>query len=120
LGLKPEPVYTQVIPRDRHAMFFATLGVIASSIERIAIEIRHLQRTEVLEAEEYFLPGQKRSSAMPHKRNPVLTENLTGLAPTGRSYAYPATDSVAPWHERDISHSSVERMIGPDATVTLD
>jgi adenylosuccinate lyase len=120
LGLKPEPVSTQVIPRDRHAMFFATLGVIASSIERLATEIRHLQRTEVLEAEEYFSPGQKGSSAMPHKRNPVLTENLTGLARMVRSYAMPAMDNVALWHERDISHSSVERMIGPDATVTLD
>lgn len=120
LGLKPEPVSTQVIPRDRHAMFFATLGVIASSIERLAIEIRHLQRTEVLEAEEYFAPGQKGSSAMPHKRNPVLTENLTGLARMVRSYAMPAMEDVALWHERDISHSSVERMIGPDATITLD
>ena len=120
LGLTPEPVSTQVIPRDRHAMFFATLGVIASSIERLAIEIRHLQRTEVLEAEEYFSPGQKGSSAMPHKRNPVLTENLTGLARMVRAYALPAMEDVALWHERDISHSSVERMIGPDATVTLD
>ncbi|WJR66673.1 adenylosuccinate lyase [Neorhizobium sp. CSC1952] len=120
MGLKPEPVSTQVIPRDRHAMFFAILGVIASSIERLAIEIRHLQRTEVLEAEEYFSPGQKGSSAMPHKRNPVLTENLTGLARMVRSYAMPAMENVALWHERDISHSSVERMIGPDATVTLD
>ncbi|MFB9950909.1 adenylosuccinate lyase [Rhizobium puerariae] len=120
MGLKPEPVSTQVIPRDRHAMYFATLGVIASSIERLAIEIRHLQRTEVLEAEEYFSPGQKGSSAMPHKRNPVLTENLTGLARMVRSYAIPAMENVALWHERDISHSSVERMIGPDATVTLD
>src|SRR5689334_15662940 len=120
LGLTPEPVSTQVIPRDRHAFFFATLGVIASSIERLAIEIRHLQRTEVLEAEEYFSPGQKGSSAMPHKRNPVLTENLTGLARMVRSYAMPAMENVALWHERDISHSSVERMIGPDATVTLD
>ena len=120
LGLRPEPVSTQVIPRDRHAMFFATLGVIASSLERLAIEIRHLQRTEVLEAEEYFAPGQKGSSAMPHKRNPVLTENLTGLARMVRSYAMPAMEDVALWHERDISHSSVERMIGPDATVTLD
>jgi adenylosuccinate lyase len=120
LGLKPEPVSTQVIPRDRHAMFFATLGVIASSIERLATEIRHLQRTEVLEAEEYFSPGQKGSSAMPHKRNPVLTENLTGLARMVRTYAMPAMENVALWHERDISHSSVERMIGPDATVTLD
>ncbi|MEO1456287.1 MAG: adenylosuccinate lyase [Pseudomonadota bacterium] len=120
MGLEPEPVSTQVIPRDRHAMFFATLGVIASSIERIATEIRHLQRTEVLEAEEYFSPGQKGSSAMPHKRNPVLTENLTGLARMVRAYALPAMENVALWHERDISHSSVERMIGPDATVTLD
>jgi adenylosuccinate lyase len=120
LGLKVEPVSTQVIPRDRHAMFFATLGVIASSVERLSIEIRHLQRTEVLEAEEFFSPGQKGSSAMPHKRNPVLTENLTGLARMVRSYALPAMENVALWHERDISHSSVERMIGPDATVTLD
>jgi len=120
MGLAPEPVSTQVIPRDRHAMFFATLGVIASSVERLAIEIRHLQRTEVLEAEEFFSPGQKGSSAMPHKRNPVLTENLTGLARMVRAYALPAMENVALWHERDISHSSVERMIGPDATVTLD
>ncbi|KQV81625.1 adenylosuccinate lyase [Rhizobium sp. Root1220] len=120
LGLKAEPVSTQVIPRDRHAMYFATLGVIASSIERLSVEVRHLQRTEVLEAEEYFSPGQKGSSAMPHKRNPVLTENLTGLARMVRSYAMPAMENVALWHERDISHSSVERMIGPDATVTLD
>ncbi|OWV78739.1 adenylosuccinate lyase [Rhizobium sp. R635] len=120
LGLKAEPVSTQVIPRDRHAMYFATLGVVASSIERLATEIRHLQRTEVLEAEEYFSPGQKGSSAMPHKRNPVLTENLTGLARMVRSYALPAMENVALWHERDISHSSVERVIGPDATVTLD
>ncbi|MBU2582184.1 MAG: adenylosuccinate lyase [Alphaproteobacteria bacterium] len=120
LGLTPEPVSTQVIPRDRHAMFFATLGVIASSMERLAVEIRHLQRTEVLEAEEYFSPGQKGSSAMPHKRNPVLTENITGLARMVRAYALPAMENVALWHERDISHSSVERMIGPDATVTLD
>jgi adenylosuccinate lyase len=120
LGLTPEPVSTQVIPRDRHAMFFATLGVIASSIERLATEIRHLQRTEVLEAEEYFSPGQKGSSAMPHKRNPVLTENLTGLARVVRSAVTPALENVALWHERDISHSSVERYIGPDATVTLD
>ncbi|MBY5566951.1 adenylosuccinate lyase [Rhizobium leguminosarum] len=120
LGLKAEPVSTQVIPRDRHAMYFATLGVVASSIERLATEIRHLQRTEVLEAEEYFSPGQKGSSAMPHKRNPVLTENLTGLARMVRAYAMPAMENVALWHERDISHSSVERMIGPDATVTLD
>lgn len=120
LGLKPEPVSTQVIPRDRHAMYFATLGVIASSVERLAVEIRHLQRTEVLEAEEYFSPGQKGSSAMPHKRNPVLTENLTGLARMVRAYAMPAMENVALWHERDISHSSVERYVGPDATVTLD
>jgi adenylosuccinate lyase len=120
LGLTPEPVSTQVIPRDRHAMFFATLGVIASSIERLATEIRHLQRTEVLEAEEYFSPGQKGSSAMPHKRNPVLSENLTGLARMVRSCAIPAMENVALWHERDISHSSVERFIGPDATITLD
>lgn len=120
LGLKPEPVSTQVIPRDRHAMFFATLGVVASSVERLAIEIRHLQRTEVLEAEEYFSPGQKGSSAMPHKRNPVLTENLTGLARVVRSAVTPALENVALWHERDISHSSVERYIGPDATITLD
>lgn len=120
LGLKPEPVSTQVIPRDRHAMYFATLGVIASSIERLATEIRHLQRTEVLEAEEFFSEGQKGSSAMPHKRNPVLTENLTGLARLVRGMVIPAMENVALWHERDISHSSVERMIGPDATVTLD
>ena len=120
MGLAVEPVSTQVIPRDRHAMFFATLGVIASSVERLAVEIRHLQRTEVLEAEEYFSPGQKGSSAMPHKRNPVLSENLTGLARMVRAYALPAMENVALWHERDISHSSVERMIGPDATVTLD
>jgi adenylosuccinate lyase len=120
LGLRVEPVSTQVIPRDRHAMFFATLGVIASSVERIATEIRHLQRTEVLEAEEYFAPGQKGSSAMPHKRNPVLSENLTGLARLVRGMVVPALENVALWHERDISHSSVERMIGPDATVTLD
>jgi adenylosuccinate lyase len=120
LGLAVEPVSTQVIPRDRHAMYFATLAVIASSIERVAIEIRHLQRTEVLEAEEFFSPGQKGSSAMPHKRNPVLTENLTGLARMVRSYAMPAMENVALWHERDISHSSVERYIGPDATITLD
>jgi adenylosuccinate lyase len=120
LGLAIEPVSTQVIPRDRHAMYFATLGVIASSIERLAIEIRHLQRTEVLEAEEYFSPGQKGSSAMPHKRNPVLTENLTGLARMVRGYVTPALENVALWHERDISHSSVERYIGPDATITLD
>jgi adenylosuccinate lyase len=120
LGLTPEPISTQVIPRDRHAMFFATLGVIASSIERLATEIRHLQRTEVLEAEEYFSPGQKGSSAMPHKRNPVLTENLTGLARVVRSAVVPAMENVVLWHERDISHSSVERYIGPDATITLD
>ena len=120
LGLTIEPVSTQVIPRDRHAMFFATLGVIASSIERLAIEIRHLQRSEVLEAEEYFSPGQKGSSAMPHKRNPVLTENLTGLARIVRAAVTPALENVALWHERDISHSSVERMFAPDATVTLD
>ncbi|WP_295558301.1 adenylosuccinate lyase [uncultured Hyphomicrobium sp.] len=120
LGLVPEPVSTQVIPRDRHAMYFATLGVVASSIERLATEIRHLQRTEVLEAEEFFSKGQKGSSAMPHKRNPVLSENLTGLARMVRAYALPAMENVALWHERDISHSSVERMIGPDATVTLD
>lgn len=120
LGLTPEPMSTQVIPRDRHAAFFAALGVIASSVEHLAIEIRHLQRTEVREAEEFFSAGQKGSSAMPHKRNPVLTENLTGLARMVRSMALPAMENVALWHERDISHSSVERMIGPDATVTLD
>jgi len=120
LGLEIEPVSTQVIPRDRHAMFFATLGVIAASVERLATEIRHLQRTEVREVEEYFAPGQKGSSAMPHKRNPVLTENLTGLARMVRAFVTPALENVALWHERDISHSSVERMIGPDATVTLD
>jgi adenylosuccinate lyase len=120
LGLRPETISTQIIPRDRHAMFFATLGVIASSIERLAIEIRHLQRTEVLEAEEYFSPGQKGSSAMPHKRNPVLTENLTGLARLIRSAVTPALENVALWHERDISHSSVERGIAPDATIHLD
>jgi adenylosuccinate lyase len=120
LGLAVEPVSSQIIPRDRHAAFFATLGVIASSIERLAIEIRHLQRTEVLEVEEYFAPGQKGSSAMPHKRNPVLTENLTGLARVVRSAVTPALENVALWHERDISHSSVERFIGPDATITLD
>ncbi len=120
LGLSPEPVSTQVIPRDRHAMYFSVLAVIASSIERLATEIRHLQRTEVLEVEEYFSPGQKGSSAMPHKRNPVLTENLTGLARLVRSAAVPALENVALWHERDISHSSVERGIGPDATVHLD
>ena len=120
MGLTAEPVSTQVIPRDRHAMFFATLGVVASSLERLAIEIRHLQRTEVLEAEEFFSEGQKGSSAMPRKRNPVLTENITGLARMVRGYVVPALENVALWHERDISHSSVERMIGPDATVTLD
>lgn len=120
MGLTIEPISTQVIPRDRHAMFFATLGVIASSAERLAVEVRHLQRTEVLEAEEYFSPGQKGSSAMPHKRNPILTENLTGLARMVRGYALPAMENVALWHERDISHSSVERYIGPDATITLD
>ena len=120
LGLRPEPVSTQVIPRDRHAAYFAALGVVASSVERLATEIRHLQRTEVLEAEEYFAAGQKGSSAMPHKRNPVLTENLTGLARMVRSAVMPALENVALWHERDISHSSVERMIGPDATITLD
>jgi len=120
LGLEPEPISTQVIPRDRHAMFFSVLGVIASGVERLATEIRHLQRSEVLEAEEYFSPGQKGSSAMPHKRNPVLTENLTGLARVVRAAVVPAMENVALWHERDISHSSVERMIGPDATVTLD
>ncbi|MFG1295948.1 MULTISPECIES: adenylosuccinate lyase [Xanthobacter] len=120
MGLTVEPVSTQVIPRDRHAMFFATLGVVASSVERLAVEVRHLQRTEVLEAEEYFSEAQKGSSAMPHKRNPVLTENLTGLARMVRAYVTPALENVALWHERDISHSSVERMIGPDATVTLD
>jgi adenylosuccinate lyase len=120
MGLAVEPISTQVIPRDRHAMYFATLGVVASSMERLATEIRHLQRTEVLEAEEYFSPGQKGSSAMPHKRNPVLSENITGLARMVRAYVNPALENVALWHERDISHSSVERMIGPDATVTLD
>ncbi len=120
MGLHREPISTQVIPRDRHAMYFATLGVVASSIERLATEIRHLQRTEVLEAEEFFSEKQKGSSAMPHKRNPVLSENLTGLARMVRAYALPAMENVALWHERDISHSSVERMIGPDATVTLD
>ncbi|HAU22960.1 MAG TPA: adenylosuccinate lyase [Erythrobacter sp.] len=120
LGLSVEPISTQVIPRDRHAMFFAALAVIASSMERLAVEIRHLQRTEVLEAEEYFSPGQKGSSAMPHKRNPILTKNLTGQARMIRSYVLPALENVALWHERDISHSSVERFIGPDATITLD
>ena len=120
LGLKPEPISTQVIPRDRHAAFFAALGVVASSLENIATEIRHMQRTEVLEAEEFFSKGQKGSSAMPHKRNPVLTENLTGLARLVRMAVVPALENVALWHERDISHSSVERNIGPDATITLD
>jgi adenylosuccinate lyase len=120
MGLAVEPISTQVVPRDRHAMLFATLGVIASSVERLATEIRHLQRTEVLEAEEYFSAGQKGSSAMPHKRNPVLSENVTGLARMVRAYVTPALENVALWHERDISHSSVERMIGPDATATLD
>ena len=120
LGLKPEPISTQIIPRDRHAMFFATLGVIASSVERLAGEIRHLQRTEVGEAEEFFAPGQKGSSAMPHKRNPVLSENLTGLARIVRATVTPALENVALWHERDISHSSVERVIAPDATIALD
>jgi adenylosuccinate lyase len=120
MGLEVEPISTQVIPRDRHAMFFATLGVVAASVERLAIEIRHLQRTEVLEAEEFFSEGQKGSSAMPHKRNPVLTENLTGLSRMVRAYVTPALENVALWHERDISHSSAERMMGPDATVTLD
>jgi len=120
LGLGVEPASSQVIPRDRHASFFATLGVIASSLERLAVEIRHLQRTEVLEAEEYFSAGQKGSSSMPHKRNPVLSENITGLARMVRAYVVPAMENVALWHERDISHSSVERFIGPDATITLD
>ncbi|MCH8863178.1 MAG: adenylosuccinate lyase [Proteobacteria bacterium] len=120
MGLAIEPISSQVIPRDRHAAFFAALGVVAASIERLATEVRHLQRTEVLEAEEYFSPGQKGSSAMPHKRNPILSENLTGLARMVRSYVTPALENVALWHERDISHSSVERMIGPDATITLD
>ena len=120
LGLKPEPISTQVIPRDRHAAYFAALAVVASSIERLATEIRHLQRTELLEAEEHFTAGQKGSSAMPHKRNPVLSENLTGLARLVRAYAFPALEDVALWHERDISHSSVERVIGPDATIALD
>jgi adenylosuccinate lyase len=120
MNLAVEPVSTQVIPRDRHAAYFAALGVVASSLERLAVEIRHLQRTEVLEAEEYFSPGQKGSSAMPHKRNPVLTENVTGLARMVRAYVLPAMENVALWHERDISHSSVERYIGPDATITLD
>ncbi len=120
MGLRPEPVSTQIIPRDRHAMYFAVLGVIASSAERLATEIRHLQRTEVLEAEEFFSAGQKGSSAMPHKRNPVLSENVTGLARLVRGYTVPAMENVALWHERDISHSSVERVIGPDATIALD
>jgi adenylosuccinate lyase len=120
MGLTVEPISTQIIPRDRHAMYFATLGVVAASVERLATEIRHLQRTEVLEAEEFFSEGQKGSSSMPHKRNPVLSENLVGLARMVRSYVTPALENVALWHERDISHSSVERMIGPDATVTLD
>jgi adenylosuccinate lyase len=120
MGLAVEPVSTQIVPRDRHAMYFATLAVVASSIERLATEIRHLQRTEVLEVEEFFSEGQKGSSAMPHKRNPVLSENLTGLSRMVRAYALPAMEDVALWHERDISHSSVERMIGPDATATLD
>src|SRR6187402_3451726 len=120
MGLKVEPISTQVIPRDRHAMFFATLGVIASSMERLATEVRHMQRTEVLEVEEFFSEGQKGSSAMPHKRNPVLTENITGLARMVRAYVTPALENVVLWHERDISHSSAERMFGPDATVTLD
>jgi adenylosuccinate lyase len=120
MGLEVEPISTQVIPRDRHAMYFATLGVIASSMERLAVEIRHMQRTEVLEAEEFFSEGQKGSSAMPHKRNPVLTENLTGLSRMVRAYVTPALENVVLWHERDISHSSAERMMGPDATVTLD
>src|SRR6188508_427108 len=120
MGLAVEPISTQVIPRDRHAMYFSTLAVVASSVERLSIEIRHLQRTEVLEAEEFFSEGQKGSSATPHKRNPVLSENLTGLARMVRAYVVPAMENVALWHERDISHSSVERMIGPDATVTLD
>lgn len=120
LGLTPEPISTQVIPRDRHAQYFAVLGVIASSLENVAVEVRHLQRTEVREAQEFFAPGQKGSSAMPHKRNPILSENLTGLARIVRSAVTPALENVALWHERDISHSSVERMIGPDATVTLN
>ena len=120
MGLTPEPVSTQIIPRDRHAMFFATLGIVSSSLERLAIEIRHLQRTELREVEEFFAPGQKGSSAMPHKRNPVLTENITGLARIVRSAVAPAMENIALWHERDISHSSVERVIGPDTTVALD
>ncbi|MGY3588244.1 adenylosuccinate lyase [Bradyrhizobium sp. USDA 4341] len=120
MGLRPEPVSTQVIPRDRHAIYFATLGVIAASVERLAVEVRHLQRTEVLEAEEFFSEGQKGSSAMPHKRNPVLSENLSGLSRMVRAYVTPALENVVLWHERDISHSSAERMMAPDATVTLD
>jgi len=120
MGLAVEPISTQVIPRDRHAMYFATLGIVAASMERLAVEIRHMQRTEVLEAEEFFSEGQKGSSAMPHKRNPVLTENLTGLSRMVRAYVTPALENVVLWHERDISHSSAERMMGPDATVTLD
>jgi adenylosuccinate lyase len=120
MGLSVEPISTQIIPRDRHAMYFATLGVVAASVERLATEIRNLQRTEISEAEEYFSPGQKGSSAMPHKRNPILSENLVGLARMVRAYVTPALENVTLWHERDISHSSVERMIGPDATVTLD
>ncbi|MCA6124200.1 adenylosuccinate lyase [Bradyrhizobium sp. WSM 1704] len=120
MGLRPEPISTQVIPRDRHAMYFATLGVIAASVDRLAVEVRHMQRTEVLEAEEFFSEGQKGSSAMPHKRNPVLSENLSGLSRMVRAYVTPALENVALWHERDISHSSAERMMGPDATVTLD
>ena len=120
MDLKPEPISTQIIPRDRHAYFFNTLAIIASSAERLATEVRHLQRTEVLEAEEYFSSGQKGSSAMPHKRNPVLSENITGLARLVRSYSIPGMENIVLWHERDISHSSVERNIGPDATVTLD
>src|SRR5207248_4487055 len=118
LGLKVEPISSQIIPRDRHAAYFAALGVVASSLERLATEIRHLQRTEVLEAEEFFSEGQKGSSAMPHKRNPVLSENITGLARMVRAYVTPAMENVVLWHERDISHSSAERMIAPDATVT--
>jgi adenylosuccinate lyase len=120
MGLAVEPISTQIIPRDRHAMYFATLAVVAASCERLATEVRHLQRTEVLEAEEFFSEGQKGSSAMPHKRNPVLSENVVGLARMVRAYVVPALENVTLWHERDISHSSVERMIGPDATVTLD
>ena len=120
LGLKVEPISTQVIPRDRHAQFFSTLAIVASSVERFAVEIRHLQRTEVLECEEFFSSGQKGSSAMPHKKNPVLSENITGLSRLVRSYVSPAMENIVLWHERDISHSSVERNIGPDATVTLD